>query len=897
MNDHASFGRWVTLRRKALHFTRAGLAQRVGCAEVTLRKIEADERRPSEQIAERLADCLRLTPKDRAIFIRAARGAARVDQLPYPTSFEGVVGDGHPGAQRHQRHRLLRPLTALIGREAERDELCHLLVRPEVRLVTLTGAPGIGKTRLALQTVFDLSDPSTSSGQAFSDGASFVSLAPIQDAQLVLPTIAQHLNVPQTPGRSTLEQLVAHLRDWHFLLVLDNFEQVAPAAVYVAELLTAVPHLTLLVTSRVALNLSGEQRFAVPPLAAPDAHALASHAGPEDALARYAATRLFLERARAIRPSYAPSLADAQAIAHICQRLDGLPLAIELAAARMALFSPQELLARLDRRLAVLTDGALNLPERQRTLRSAIQWSYDLLDVEEQRLFRRLGVFAGGWTLEAAEAIGDWGLGIGDLRQSLISPTGTFRNLQSLINKSLVKQEGAADGGSDTRFTMLETLREYALERLEASGEAEAVRQRHAEFFVALAERIQPTMHFDERKIWYTRFDAEQDNCRVALGWALATGNAELGLRLAGALGDYWFWWALTWREGWSWISQFLAHPMAQQFPHARARTLRVAILLLSYIGDNAEANRLADESLALFRELGDKVGMAWALADKGCNAWNRADFPEAVTLCEESVALFREIGDPRGLCWALMWLAYVACEQGKAEEALGLFNAALTAVRRVGDGVDAIAASADLGLGYLAYNFGDYERANVLQRRTMALYSKGVDPDGANYALLYLGRIALAQGELERAAAQLEASEAWFRQAQQMAGLSWVLHDLGYVRHLHGDDHAACEMLQEALALQRQQQRKLTLIQSLERCAWIAADMHQPQRAARLFGAAEAARERIGAPLPLGDKPMYDRHLARARADLDETAFDAVWAEGRVMTLDEAVAYALVEH
>lgn len=895
MNDDASFGHWVTLRRQALHFTRAGLAQRVGCAAVTLRKIEGDERRPSEQIAERLADCLRLGPIDRAVFIRAARGDAPVDKLPRPAALEVTATDGQPIAHsphRQRRQRLPRPLTALIGREGERDELRQRLAQPDVRLVTLTGPPGIGKTRLALQTALDLSDPSSfdsrsgGSGQAFRDGVSFVQLAPIHDAQLVLPTLAQHLGVPQAPGRSTLEQLAAFLSDWHFLLVLDNFEQVASAAVHLAELLAAAPELTLLVTSRVALNLSGEQRFAVPPLATPDAHALASHAGPEDALMRYAATRLFLERARAITPGFTPSLADVRAIAHICQRLDGLPLAIELAAARMALFSPQELLTRLDHRLAVLTDGALNLPERQRTLRSAIAWSYDLLDAEEQRLFRRLGVFAGGWTLEAAERVA----GSPDVSISMIA------GMQSLINKSLVKQEAAADGGGETRFGMLETLREYALDRLEESGEAETIRQRHAAFFVALAERIQPDMRFDERKNWYTRFDAEQDNFRAALGWALATGHTELGLRLAGALGEYWFWWALTWHEGWSWISQFLAHPSAQRFPHTRARTLRAAIMLLGYMGDRAQAARLAGESLALYRELGDKTGMAWVLADMGCHAWTRADYPEAVRLCEESVALFRELGDPRGLCWALIWLAAVARDQGKAEEALRLSNAALTAARQAGDGADAIAASADLGLGHLAYNVGDYERANALARRTMALYREGVDPDGANYALVQLGRIALAQGDLERAAAQLEASEAWFRQAQQMAGLCSVLHDLGYVRHLQGESFAASELMRGAITLQRQQQRKLTLIESLERCAWIAADLRRPQRAARLFGAAEAARERIGAPLPLGDRPLYDRHLARARAALDSDDFGQAWAEGRAMTLDEAVRYALAE-
>jgi predicted ATPase/transcriptional regulator with XRE-family HTH domain len=900
LDEDASFGNWVTLRRKALHFTRAGLAQRVGCAVVTLRKIEADERRPSQQLAERLADCLRLAAKDRTVFIRAARGAARVDQLPHPTVQEATVSDGLPIARRQGLPRLPHPLTPLIGRDAECDELRRLLAQPDpstgrgwsmdgseqtVRLVTLTGPPGIGKTRLALQAALDLSE-------AFADGACFVQLAPLRDAQLVLPTLAQHLHVHLAPGRSTLEQLVAYLRDWHFLLVLDNFEQVASAAVHLAELLAAAQHLALLVTSRAILNLSGEQRFAVPPLATPDAHALASHAGPEDALTRYAATRLFLERARAIRPDFTPSLADARAIAHICQRLDGLPLAIELAAARMTLFGPQELLARLDRRLAVLTDGALNLPERQRTLSNAIQWSYDLLESEEQRLFRRLGVFSGGWTLTAAEAIGDWRQEMGDTWQSLSQERFVISTLQSLINKSLVKLDSAAVGEGETRFSMLETLREYALERLETSGETLAVRQRHAEFFVALAERVQPNMNGAERRVWFTRFDAEQDNFRAALGWALATAHAELGLRLAGALGEYWFWWASRWHEGWSWISQLLALPEAVPPRRARAHALRVAVNLLRYLGDNTEADRLADESLALLRELGDKAGMAWVLADQGWAADIRADYVESVRLCEESAELFRVAGDLRGLGWAFTWAAAAKTRQGRSEEASGLFDAALAALRQAEE--EAMASVCILNLTDLTYWTGDYARAEVLAQEAMALCRKNGDVAGESYALTNLARIALAQEDLKGAAAQLEASEAWFRQARQTDGLCLVLHDLGYVRHLQGDDHAAGALLREALILHRQQQQRLLLIGDLERSAWIAADLHQPQRAARLFGAAEAARERIGAPLPPGDRPMYDRHLARASADLDETTFAAAWAGGRAMTLDQAVELAL---
>jgi tetratricopeptide (TPR) repeat protein len=294
-----------------------------------------------------------------------------------------------------------------------------------------------------------------------------------------------------------------------------------------------------------------------------------------------------------------------------------------------------------------------------------------------------------------------------------------------------------------------------------------------------------------------------------------------------------------------------------------------------------------------LFRELGDKSGMAWVLADEAMVAWVRADFRKAKTFCAESVALFREIGDQHGVAWALCWLASTACYEGDIEEAAVLFDDGMAAASVCG--ADAIAGNLQMGLAELMYCAGDYERAHALTLQAKTLYQKGGDADGELFPLVHLGRIASAQGDLDQASAHLVESERCFRQARQLVGLCHVLHLLGYVRHLQGADSEAKTLLREALALQRQQQFTLRLIESLERCAWIAADLHQPERAARLFGAAEAVRERIGAPQPLGDKPMYDRHLARARAALDGLAFDAAWAEGRTMTLDEAVEYALL--
>jgi predicted ATPase/transcriptional regulator with XRE-family HTH domain len=438
MDGDASFRHWLMLRRKALRLSCAELARRVGCATITLHKIEADERRPSRQIAARLAEQLALAPQDRETFIRVARGERSAEQLP-PS-----VLPAHPSRHTYPAQ-LPIPPTPLIGRAADVAAVREMLLRSDVRLLTLTGAPGIGKTRLAMEVATELHD-------AFADGVVFISLAPIRDPALVIPTIAQALEISEIFSQPLLERLQAYLCDRNTLFVLDNFEQVLKAAPQLAAMLSAAPRLTLLVTSRVVLHLSGEHRFAVSPLALPDVQRLTADSELASALAQYPAVELFATRARALAPGFALTIANAAVIATICTRLDGLPLAIELAAARIALFTPQELLARLDQRFALLTGGAVDLPTRQQTLRRAIDWSYALLDAGEQRLFARLGVFVGGWALDAAAALCHSN---GDL------PLEVFDGIAALLDKSLLQHATTLD--SAPRFTMLETIREYAL--------------------------------------------------------------------------------------------------------------------------------------------------------------------------------------------------------------------------------------------------------------------------------------------------------------------------------------------------------------------------------------------------------------------------------------------------
>jgi len=770
-----TFGEWLKQRRKALDLTQDEFARRVGCAVSMLQKLEADERRPSPQMAESLARTLGIAANQHAAFVEFARSGRRATV----------------GVSFHSPSNLPAPTTPLIGREHDVAAVCQRLMHEDTRLLTLVGPPGIGKTRLALQVATEVRD-------CFDDGVFFVALAPITDPALVAPTIIQTFGFYESKRLSPLDHLCDHLRDKLMLLVLDNLEQVIAAAPMIARLLAACPFLKILATSRVALRVRAERQYHVPPLGLPD---LARLPQPQE-LVQYPALALFVERAQAVQPDFSLTEANAATVAHLCHRLDGLPLAIELIAARVRLLSPAEILRRLGGRFLLQSDGLRDIDERQRTLKNAIEWSYNLLTSDEQTLFARLAVFAGGWTVDAAESV------CGNGASGLTTPVLDL--LALLVNKSLVNQH---EINGESRFTMLETIREYALEKLEATGGAEAVRRRHAEHYLAMMVKAGPDL--DGSSVLLDRVEREHDNLRAALQWSLDRGEVEMAARLSLALLSLWTMHTHHLTEGRQWFRQVLAAARDYPLPACVPAKVVYSAGILAYLqSDQAAARPLLEEALTLARESGDRRSVAHALHGLSNVAMDEGQYERVSALLNECLSLARQMGDKWLIAMSLNNLAEVARLQGDFEQAVPMFEEGTQLLTELGS------------------------------KSFMAILMDG------------LGTIMQYQGHYDRALAI----------------------------------HTQCL----TLAHEMDDQRIVAL--SLEKLAGVAAGTGRAECAARLLGAAEALREAIHVPVESIDYPDYERFLAMARAGLDDESFAAAWAQGRAMTVGQAVAYALAD-
>ena len=779
-----AFGHHLKRLRQANDLTQEELAERAGISARSISELERGTiHRPRRDTVQLLADGLHLGGAEREAFVALARGRPVAAALDAPSESPA-------------QHSLPSPPTPIVGRIHESAAALALLLDPEVRLVTLTGPGGVGKTRLALEVASSAMD-------AVPDGAAFVDLAPVRDPELVLTAIAQAINAPTAPEQTLRQSVVDSVQGKRLLLILDNFEHLAVAAPVIADLLTACPGLTILATSRTPLHIRAEHQFPVGPLALPDLEQVP----PLDELARVPAVDLFLRRAQAVNREFSLTAESARSVAEIAVRLDGLPLAIELAAIRAKTLSPSALLAHLDRRLPLLTGGYQDLPERQRAPRATLDWSHDLLTGEEQVLFRRLAVFAGGCTLDAAE----WVSADGDAPRLLGRAASSVVDLlDGLVDKSLVRATNGFTAAQ--RFGMLETIREYGLECLAAAGEEPEVRRQHLAWCLALADRAEPELTGADQQQWFDRLQLEHDNLRAALAWSIAEKDSQSALRLGGAL--YRFWATQGhYEEGRRWLDTALALDSGDP-SSPRGHALLGAGVMAFFQGDYQRAATLWQESLALFSDLSDTTGIAYSHGNLGLVADAQGDYPRAIASYEEALALFRDLDDR----------TYI---------------------------------------GYMLHN---------------------------------LGLIAYFQGNYQRATAQFDESLALVRSLGDENGVAMTLGNLGLVAFVQGDYERALALHEESLALGRRLSNKPWLARGIEHFALIAAATHEPTRAARLFGAAAALRAEFGATLPPNDREFNARYIAEVTARLGDSAFSAAWAEGQLMSADEAIAYALGE-
>ena len=871
----APFGALLRDHRRAAGLTQAELAERAGLSWRGVIGLERGERRsPHHDTVERLAAALELSDIERTALVAAARSPRSSGATPTAVSESAhTIGTDTRTSNSTPRHLALPP-TPLLGRQREVAEVGSLLQAEAVRLVTLTGPAGVGKTRLGLEVGAAVAD-------AFVDGVWFISLTPVADPELVAPTIAHTVGLQDAGRQSVGERLREWLESRRVLLLLDNCEQVLAAAQEVAELLAGAPGLRILATSRAPLRLRGEQEYLVSPLPSPphlplllSGELVSTARGQAFQVERWSleapAIALFIARARAISPSFALSAQTVEAIADICTRLDGLPLAIELAAARVRLLSPVQLLARLEPRLPLLAGGARDLEARQQTMRAAISWSEALLAPAEQRLLRRLSVFAGGFTLEAVEAVCTAPEGAEPLGADVLE------GLEALVNQSLVQpQQWRVDGTGDARqadsekrFRLLYVIREYALEQLEASRgevgtEAEALRRAHARYCVNLVEGRELAMYGPDAVAWMNRLEQEYDNFQAALSWARARGEMELGVRLAAALVPYWDAKGYL-REGRGWLDALLSRPSDVDMPPTGRDSGITSISTMT---------------------------RAKALLGAGMFARRAGEYEQARSALEASLELSAGQRPEWISALALGQLGHLARRQGNLEQATAYIKKGWALLQRSGEPVAGIFLS---DLGHLAQMRGDLEQATVYLEESLALARRVGADFWAGFPLAGLAQVALLRGDLDQSAEYFAESLAICRRVGSDLWAGFQLFGLSHIARLQGDLARALRLAREQLTTWRRLGVPRYLARCLESIGLIAAAASRGRQAARLLGAAEALRATVGELRAPYWQVEIEREIVSAREALGESQWSAALAAGRLLSLEEAVAEAL---
>ena len=857
------FGDLLRRARREAGLTQEALAERAGLSARGISDLERGITvRPHRDTFEMLVDALDLEPDERREW----------ESLRRRTAVRKTSADAQSKNERRLPiSNLPTLLTTFVGREQEMAEVRALLEQSATRLVTLTGPGGIGKTRLGLALAGNLVD-------LFPDGVFLIELAPVRDSALVTSSIAQGLGVRETGNDPLIHSLTAFLAQRQLLLILDNFEHVAETAPIITDLLGVSSRVKIVVTSRMRLRLRGEHEYRVPPLAAPS-----DSTTTYEELGSYPATRLFIERVREVRPAFQVTSDNADAVAAICRRLDGLPLAIELAAARSTVLSPQAILARLDQPLVLLTSGPRDVPERLQTIRATIQWSYKLLAPSEQQLLRRLSVFVGGWTLEAAASIDDE-----------THSVDVLDDLTTLVDANLIADREQPDG--EPRFGMLEIVREFGLEALQLAGELDEVHQRHAEYFCDLVQRLEPCLYRSEQIETLDRLELEHTNIRAALAWLAERCDAEQGLALSGALWRFW-WLHGHIPEGRGWYERFLRLSVHGLDPKLRAIALTGAGILAERAYHFDDAIRLHEEALSIWFDLPlpDRERACWSLLSVGNVALLRSDFETARKRYDEAIQLARRLGDPGHIGRALFRIGNAALEQGNVPQALNIWQQSADYTREAGDVFTLATTIGNIGIS-LVWE-GEHDKCKPLIEEALALHRCLGNKKDISNLLLKLGSVDVQRGRNDAALVLVIEGLAIARDLGDRRQVATALKALGDAHCENGDIVRALESYREGLLLAQSVDAIAVILGHFD---GIVKTMHrrgQVEDLVTLIAASEHIRQTIGVRRERSDRfdqSQIEQITTRAEQMVSETSYRAAWENGYTMSLDEAISFAL---